>query len=146
MTLIVALEGKDGLTLASDSRGTFGDPRGITAQNDSMQKLYKLSDYTGILISGSGELGVSLIDEVIKAIKAKSLIGVTPLAQEFSSIAKAKYAEWFTNFAFPNVQNADKPVRPTISVIIGGYDVDEQGKPIESEKKYFNQTANMILL
>lgn len=44
MTLIVALEGKDGLALASDSRDTFGDPRQVRAQNDTTQKLFKFSD------------------------------------------------------------------------------------------------------
>lgn len=29
------------MVLASDSRGTFGDPRGVTAQNDNMQKIMK---------------------------------------------------------------------------------------------------------
>lgn len=35
MTLLIALKGKDGLVMASDNRGTFGDPRGVTAQNDA---------------------------------------------------------------------------------------------------------------
>ena len=39
MTLLVALRGKDGIVAAADSRGTFGDPRGVTAQNDSQRGL-----------------------------------------------------------------------------------------------------------
>jgi len=35
MPLIVALEGKDGLLVAADSRGTIGDPRALTAISDA---------------------------------------------------------------------------------------------------------------
>jgi hypothetical protein len=42
-TLLVALKGKDGLVLAPDSRGTFGDPRGVTAKNDIQQKAHVLA-------------------------------------------------------------------------------------------------------
>lgn len=48
MTLTVCLKGKDGMVLASDSRGTFGDPRRVTAQNDNMKKLYAVSKYVGV--------------------------------------------------------------------------------------------------
>ena len=40
MTLTVGLQGHDGIVIASDSRGTFGDPREITAQNDTIKKVY----------------------------------------------------------------------------------------------------------
>lgn len=48
--MIVALQGKDGLVMAADSRGTVGDPRGLTAVNDSYAKIFKLSMYCGISI------------------------------------------------------------------------------------------------
>jgi len=41
MTLTVCIEGSDGMVLASDSRGTFGDPRGLTAQNDTIKKIIR---------------------------------------------------------------------------------------------------------
>jgi hypothetical protein len=44
------------MVLASDSRGTFGDPRAVTAQNDNMKKLYLVSKYVGVILAGSGEL------------------------------------------------------------------------------------------
>jgi hypothetical protein len=40
------------MVVAADSRGTFGDPRGITAQNDSQKKLYSISKYSAILTAG----------------------------------------------------------------------------------------------
>jgi hypothetical protein len=42
-TLAVALVGADGIVAAPDSRGTFGDPRATTAQNDTMTKLHGIS-------------------------------------------------------------------------------------------------------
>jgi hypothetical protein len=57
MTLLVALKGTDGLALAADSRGTFGDPRGVTAQNDSQQKAHILAPHVNAalraLVEGS---------------------------------------------------------------------------------------------
>lgn len=69
MTLLVALSGADGLGVASDSRGTFGDPRGVTAQNDSQKKLYVASKYSAILAAGAGELGAQLMAEVTAAVR-----------------------------------------------------------------------------
>ena len=68
MSLLVALSGRDGIVVASDSRGTFGDPRAITAQNDSQKKLYVVSKRAAILVAGSGELGASVMAQVTKAI------------------------------------------------------------------------------
>ena len=41
MTLALAIVAVDGIAVASDSRGTIGDPRGLTAVNDTQQKLFK---------------------------------------------------------------------------------------------------------
>lgn len=62
MTLVAALEGKHGIVLAADSRGTVGDPRGLTAINDTQTKLFKLSDWCGIGMSGAAELATTLIE------------------------------------------------------------------------------------
>lgn len=64
VTLIAALEGQEGLVLAADSRGTIGDPRGLTAINDVQKKLFKLTDFSGITVSGSSELAARLIDRL----------------------------------------------------------------------------------
>lgn len=39
MTLIVCAKAQDGMVFASDSRGAFGDPQTLTAQNDTMKKV-----------------------------------------------------------------------------------------------------------
>ncbi|MBI3443138.1 hypothetical protein HY008_00530 [Candidatus Woesebacteria bacterium] len=135
MTLIVALEGKDGLALAADSRGTFGDPRGVTAQNDSVKKLYRVSNYVGILVAGAGELAVSLMDDVEKIINSEGLTGATQIYEKFIEIARAKYSNWFKDFTIQPVQGSEKPARPGIAAIIAGYNLDDDGKP--SEKKVY---------
>jgi hypothetical protein len=45
MTLVVAIKARDGIVLAGDSRGTIGDPRGLTAINDTQQKVHHLGNH-----------------------------------------------------------------------------------------------------
>jgi len=129
MTLVVCLKGKDGMVLASDSRGTFGDPRGVTAQNDNMRKVYGVSKYVGVLFAGSGELGANIINEIQKEIVEKKKEGVTPVMELIRDILIKRFDEWFKGFQILRVQGSVAPVRPTLVVIIGGYDLDEKGKP-----------------
>ena len=132
MTLIVCLEGKDGLALVSDSRGTFGDPNNVTAQNDTIKKVHKVSEYVGVLVSGAGELSVSLIDELKQEIKNKSLVGVTPILTELRDVATKRYSDWFKNgFLMQPAQGSDKPLRPVVNIIVAGYDVDANGNPTD---------------
>lgn len=129
MTLVVCLKGKDGMVLASDSRGTFGDPRATTAQNDNMKKVYPASKYVGVLLAGSGELGAMIINEIQKKIEEDKKEGVSPLMELIREILIKRYDEWFKGFQVIPVQGSVAPVRPTLVVIIGGYDLDNDGKP-----------------
>lgn len=61
MTLLVGLRAENGLVLAADSRGTFGDPRQVTAQNDSQQKAHVLASHVAVLQAGAGELGTNVL-------------------------------------------------------------------------------------
>ena len=81
MTLCVCLKGKDGIALASHSRGIFGDPRGVTAQDDSQEKAYVLSNQAGLLAAGCGEAGAHLVTELIREVSAKELDGATPVTE-----------------------------------------------------------------
>ena len=129
MTLVVCLKGKDGMVLASDSRGTFGDPRGVTAQNDNMQKVYGLSKYVGVLLAGSGELGATIISEIQKKIAKKKTEGVTPVMELIREILIKRFDEWFKGFNIQPIQGSTTPVRPTLMFVVGGYDLDKDGKP-----------------
>lgn len=77
MTLIAALESQDGMVLASDSRGTIGDPRGLTAINDTHKKIFKLGEYCGLAVSGSAELNDYLVDDFLKLLEGKGLEDVS---------------------------------------------------------------------
>ncbi len=129
MTLLVALSGADGLVIASDSRGTFGDPRGVTAQNDSQKKLYVASKYSAILVAGSGELGAQLMGEVTTAVK--DIQGVTPIMDATRGLVRSKYGDWFSRFAIQPVPGVPAPVRPDLAFLIAGYDVDTGGQPTD---------------
>jgi len=52
MSLAAAIEAANGIVLAADSRATFGDPRGMTGVNDSVQKIYRPSPRTAIAMVG----------------------------------------------------------------------------------------------
>jgi len=65
MTLIVCMKAVGGIVLGADSRGTIGDPRGLTAINDNQVKLFKLGR-CGAGFAGASEMGASLLDELRK--------------------------------------------------------------------------------
>lgn len=129
MTLLVGLRGGDGLVVAADSRGTFGDPRGITAQNDQQKKLYITSKYSAVLTAGSGELGASLMEAVLKEIQGTE--GVTAIMDKTRMVMRQKYAEMFAGFAMQQLPGLTVPVRPDVQLLLVGYDVDNHGKPTE---------------
>lgn len=61
MTLTVCLQGEDMIVVATDSRGTFGDGRGPTAQNDNIKKLYLVGN-VAICSAGSSHANM-ILDE-----------------------------------------------------------------------------------
>lgn len=118
MTLLVSLSGVDGLVVATDSRGTFGDPRMTTAQNDSQKKLYVTTKYTAVLTAGAGEVAASLMAD--SATVLAGIEGVTPVMQALRAHIRTQYAAWFPNFAIQPVPNVPIPMRPDIAFIIVG--------------------------
>lgn len=113
MTLIVALEAKDGMILAGDSRGTIGDPRGLTAISDVHKKIFQLTKYCGIGVSGSSELGTALLDGIQKKLSDLKAEFVDEALSQTRLHVKALYNEWFSQFPI------DK--RPVTLLTIAGY-------------------------
>lgn len=111
MTLVACLKGRDGLILAADSRGTIGDPRGLTAINDSQLKLFNLSEFVGIVCYGQAELAAQLISEVKRELSAEH-IHFSSLFQKTRECIGSKYFEWF--------KNLPRDQRPVVGFIIGG--------------------------
>lgn len=114
MTLIVALLGKDGHVLAADSRGTIGDPRGLTAINDTHIKIFRLSEHCGIGISGSSELAAALVDELRQVITAKALDDADAILNETRELARQRYDDWFRK-----IGNAAE--RPAVILTLVGF-------------------------
>src|SRR5579884_3424778 len=126
MTLLVALRGTDGLTLAADSRGTFGDPRGVTAQNDAQQKAHILSPHVAVLAAGSGELG-SLVKEKVSA---GSIDGVSAVMGVLRDTVRANYQDWFQAvpaMAAPALaQTGQVATRPELGFLVAGFEPDSE--------------------
>ena len=128
MTLLAALKGKNGFVLAADSRGTFGDPRSVTAQNDNMQKAHILSPNVAALTAGSGELGALVIDLVKKKLAAGKIDGVTAVLETLRQTARENYQQWFSSI--PPVQSpslvmtGQAVARPDLSFTVPGYELD----------------------
>lgn len=128
MTLLVSLRGTDGLALAADSRGTFGDPRGVTAQNDAQQKAHILSPHVAVLTAGSGEIGALVIKEVREKVRAEEVDGVSAVMNVLRDTARASYAEWFPSvppmLPLPMIQSGQVAARPDLAFLVAGYESD----------------------
>ncbi len=123
MTLTVCLQGKDGLVLASDSRGTFGDPRAVTAQNDTIKKVYLVRN-VGILTAG-GQQGNMIIEQVAKDAESQNLKGVTTIMTKIREVSRKMFNEWFQTFPFfPNPDQNPAFTRPSLQLTIAGYDIE----------------------
>jgi hypothetical protein len=117
------------MVLASDSRGTFGDPRATTAQNDTMKKVYSVSKYVGVLLAGSGELGSTIRNEIGEKMRETDIKGATQVMQEIRNLLLARFDEWFKGWLVQPVQGSPVPIRPTLVLFVAGYDLDTEGKP-----------------
>ena len=116
-TLIVALRAIDGIVLAGDSRGTVGDPRGLTAIRDTDTKLFQLSNFTAMGISGASELAASIFDVLKPQIELERLEYIDGIMNKARKVVKQKYDEWFDKFAL------DK--RPALLLTLCGYEKDK---------------------
>ncbi len=128
MTLLVALKGVDGLVLAADSRGTFGDPRGITAQNDTMIKAHVVAQHTGVLIAGSSEVGALLIKEFSEGVAKEIVDHPSVVVEALRSHTRQRYTEWFPSLppvASVAAIQTGQPMRPDLTYLIGGVDTTD---------------------
>lgn len=139
MTLLVALKGKDGLVLAADSRGTFGDPRGVTAQNDSMRKAFILTDHVALLMAGAGELGSNIVNQAIPQLGGRG-DAVTPVMEAFREVARDRYKAWLPHLP-PAAGQPGQQTRPELGFIIAGYDVD--GDAAHSIDRIYQLSSNL---
>ncbi|RWD60330.1 hypothetical protein [Mesorhizobium sp.] len=110
MTLAVAIKAVDAIVVAADSRGTIGDPRGLTAVNDTQRKLFQFGN-CGLAIAGASEMALAIIDEFGRQ-------GLNqPQDVDAAVAAFAQAAIWSDNWyrGIPTAQ------RPGALFILGGY-------------------------
>ncbi len=128
MTLLVALKATDGLVLAVDSKGTFGDPRFAMSQNDRMNKAHLLTPNVALLISGTGEVGTMLVSIVKAQLTKGGTIGVSEVLEFVRETAREQYNKWFPTVPaiqpFALAQGGQVPLRPELNFLIGGYEID----------------------
>ncbi|MBN1506157.1 MAG: hypothetical protein JW955_04900 [Sedimentisphaerales bacterium] len=131
MTLLVALKGTDGMVLAADSRGTFGDPRGVTAQNDSICKAFILTSHVAAIQAGSSELGAMVLRQAQEVIaNQQGVDGIESVLPILHQVARNLYDGWFPGLpqtAMPNPQTGGVLARPDLVFIVGGYAKDQSG-------------------
>jgi 20S proteasome alpha/beta subunit len=127
MSLLVCLRGTDGLVLATDSRGTFGDPRGVTAQNDQIKKAYLANKRVGILVAGAGDLGSTVVSEFL-ALPDIPALGVTELTFARHRHARERFRDWFELFSTKKTQDDPRPARPDLNFIVAGFELNHDSK------------------
>ncbi len=121
MTLLVCLKAEGKLVLASDSRGTFGDPRGVTAQNDSQIKVFPLTNRVGIMAAGVGELGATVVQTLQRQLPDPKA-GIEAVLPTVCASLTSMYDQWFPIEKF-QVQplTDDNATRPDLAFILAGF-------------------------
>lgn len=119
MTLVACLKGQDGLVLAADSRGTIGDPRELTAINDSHTKLFGLSKFVGIVAYGQAELAAQLIAEVKHELPDTDVY-FDLVFQKARQLIRDKYINWF--------KDIPRDHRQALGFIVGGFEESAEAK------------------
>ena len=103
MSLLVCMKASQTIIMAADSRGTVGDPRGLTAINDTYTKIFPIGRF-GIGLVGVSEMGNTLLDELNK----KDVGSITDLNQAVTKIVDES-AQCFNRW-FGNIPPAQRPV------------------------------------
>lgn len=112
MTLIVAIKAQDAIILAADSRGTIGDPRGLTAINDNHVKIFSLGK-CGVGFAGASEMGAVLLDE-LNGQGLRDDMPIDDLVRTVSSKAASMFGNWFGRDIAPQQ-------RPGVLMTLAGY-------------------------
>lgn len=138
MTLALAIIATDSIVVAADSRGTIGDPRGLTAVNDTQQKLFKFGN-CGLAIAGAAEVSLAVLDELNKRNLANP-VDIDTALKSFEEAALL-YDTWY--------QGIPPEKRPATLFIVAGYrSGQEQEKPkplvfiFNSSTRFAPQLAN----
>lgn len=132
MTLGVGIETPDGIVLASDSRATVGDLRGLTTNNDTHMKIFTPIPIIAVALSGSGDTGHALMQYVATGLASQNLGGIDAVAHAIQNLGKQYYAQSFGPPVWL-MNPAGVPVcaqRPDVWLLLAGYTDDSHPKLI----------------
>ncbi len=120
MTLIIGLIAKDGIVITTDSRMSMGNPNAAATQsNDTVKKIFKITDHCAMGISGSGEMGVSLIEGFQKEfVNEDQKITVIEICERFRLFCMERYRTWFEGLSI------ESGLIPDFTVLVCGYAVN----------------------
>ncbi len=110
------------MVAASDSRATFGDLRGLTAQNDTMTKIFALTPHVVVTLAGTAEIGMQLMEDLGKTLAEQKVDGASSVMAAVRSHSRDKYAEWFNGWQIQANSANTAPQRPELQMLIAGYD------------------------
>jgi hypothetical protein len=111
MTLALAIKAVDAVVMAADSRGTIGDPRGLTAINDTQQKLFQFGT-CGLVIAGASEMALVIIEHNLN----------NPADVDTAVAAFGQAATWCDNW----YRGITPDKRPSALFILAGYRPNSQ--------------------
>lgn len=119
MTLVVALQARDGIVLAGDNRGTFGDPRGFMAVSDVRKKIFRLTEYCGVGIAGPPDLASNLLKNIEDRLQSQNAVYADDVTLFLRDSFRAHYNDWFQQIRIPE--------RPLMGAVIAGYEKSFSG-------------------
>jgi 20S proteasome alpha/beta subunit len=129
MSLAVAIEAANGIVLAADSRATFGDPRGMTGANDTVQKIYRPNPRTAIALVGQAETGAALMQRIIATLTPQPAADVDVVAETIRTVSNQVFTQWFGPPQFlPGPTGPVAIPRPDVWFLLVGYDAANKPK------------------
>lgn len=129
MSLAVAIEAANGIVLAADSRATFGDPRGMTGANDTVQKIYRPNQRTAIALVGQAETGAALMQRIMATLIAQPAADVDLVAETIRTVSNQIFTQWFGPPQFLPGPAGPVPIpRPDVWFLLVGYDANNRPK------------------
>jgi predicted proteasome-type protease len=122
VTLVVALQGQDGLVLAADSRSHQGDPQTGYVVTDHERKFVELTRYGGVGIVGTADLGIKIVEDLTTAVAPVwDQPAIDEVAEQTRVLACERYAWWF---------GSDMAHHPGLMFVLCGYQGQASGEPL----------------
>ncbi len=132
MTLTIGIIAQDGIVLAADDRATVGDPRGQTAINEPVKKIFAIGKHSGIGIAGDSGLILTIIDEFKKDVAYSGEMAISERIERLRLKCVELYNKWF-----PHLKPEE---RPDLALIVAGY---TSGGDTQSENEQNSEIYNL---